>query len=480
MRLICPKTPQIQFFFFNCDYTMSYQNPPNTVKPSPCPVPSVNDVRPTSTCSKSKGLIASFQSSNSSSNPHPPVMTSSPPCHSYRSHNNSGAPNHFATHPLIGNTLTSPSVQNPPALQSQVSSYKSTAGFGLNLSSSTFGDRNFGSPSSSGTYGLVSNHSAAWPTPPPGVSSVPFGPVPISRLSGACPWEPLSPSTTNVPGSLIPSLVNITASESRPAQQGFAPFVGKFANNLPMVPSPNVSLPSSIEKSQKDQGGPLHTVNEPTTTVPRPNSSSSPARENSRELGHQYDGGESDIASIEDTEDTEEEDISHGDHIVAAELPMFTLTNENGSKRNYDPTTNRTKYYGHDTETSADETDKPPSSKRQKPLRPQNPHCEYHCPANSNPDSDLPIVHAVITNRRHRRNGPTRYRLEKLFSDKEEAAKYAAEWVWEKYSKFEDSAKQADLDVLGRNDGIGFYTPASWNEAKGMDFRACVQRRYLE
>lgn len=460
---------------------MSYQNPPNTVKASPCPEVSVNQVPPTSPSSKCKGLMASFQPSNPSSKPQPPVMASSPPCHIYGSNNNSsGAPNYLAPRPLIGDAPMFTSVQNPGAWQPQLSSQKSNAGVGLNPSSSTFERCTSGNALSytSGTFGLVSGHSGAWPTHPPGVSSTHFGATSPSRLC-----EPLSTSTTNVPGTSIPSFLNVTSRESCPAQQGFEQFVGKKADNSPTVPSPNVSLSSSIEKSQKHLRESLHIVNEPTTTVPKPNSSSSPAKENSGETGHGFDDGESDIANIEDTED---EAISHEDYIASAKPPIFTLRNKNGSKRNHDVTTNRTKLYirpttsGHDTETSADETDNSPSRKRQKPSLPQSPHCEYHCPANSNPDSDLPIVHAVITNRRHRRNGPTRYRLQKLFSDKEEAAKYAAGWTWEKYSKFEDSAKTADLNVLGENDGIGFYTPASWNEAKGMNFGACVQRRYLE
>ena len=121
-----------------------------------------------------------------------------------------------------------------------------------------------------------------------------------------------------------------------------------------------------------------------------------------------------------------------------------------------------------------------PASKRTKTSVQQNPRCEYHftCPRKS--DSTLPIVHAVISSRRHRRNGTQRFRLEKLFLDQKAATEYAEEWTWAKFSKYEDDVQRDDLDVFGEHEEIGYYTPSAWNESSGMSFGAFVQRRFLE
>jgi hypothetical protein len=121
-----------------------------------------------------------------------------------------------------------------------------------------------------------------------------------------------------------------------------------------------------------------------------------------------------------------------------------------------------------------------PASKRTKTSVQQNPRCEYHFTSPRNSDSTLPIVHAVISTRRYRRNGTQRYRLEKLFLDQKAATVYAEEWTWAKFSKYEDDVQRDDLDVLGENEEIGYYTPRAWNESSGMSFGAFMQRRVLE
>ena len=121
----------------------------------------------------------------------------------------------------------------------------------------------------------------------------------------------------------------------------------------------------------------------------------------------------------------------------------------------------------------------PPASKRTKSSIQKKPRCEYHFTRPRQSASNLPIVHAVISTRRYRRNGTQRYRLEKLFLDQTAAMKYAEEWTLGKFSKYEDDAERNDLDVIG-DEEIGYYTPNDWNESSGMNFGAFVQRRFLE
>ena len=120
-----------------------------------------------------------------------------------------------------------------------------------------------------------------------------------------------------------------------------------------------------------------------------------------------------------------------------------------------------------------------PARKRIKSSVQQKRRYEYDFTSRKS-DSNLPIVHAVITTRRYRRNGNQQYRLEKLFSDRNAATEYAEEWTWAKFSKYEDDVRRDDLDVLGEEEEIGYYTPSDWNESSGMSFGAFVQMRVLE
>lgn len=196
--------------------------------------------------------------------------------------------------------------------------------------------------------------------------------------------------------------------------------------------------------------------------------------------------------TVEQTRQGEEDNMSHantdsqssaqssGQEDHREELSQSFARNER--KRSHDAIIENDKDCASDSDSDSqsiidDRTDFRYSPKRQNSSV-QSPHREYHCPSSHNTDFHLPVVHAVITCRRYSHNGIQRYRLQKLFLDGDDATNYAAEWTWGKYSKFEDNAKRDDLDVL--EEGIGFYTPGEWNEAKGMDFRAFVQQRFLE
>ena len=149
------------------------------------------------------------------------------------------------------------------------------------------------------------------------------------------------------------------------------------------------------------------------------------------------------------------------------------IGSENKRDRDESPETDKQEKEDVDTNSS-------PARKRTKSSVRQNPRCEYHYTSPRRSDSNLPIVHAVITTRRYRRNGCQRYRLEKLFSDQKAATEFAEEWTRAKFSKYEDDVRGDDLDVLGKDKEIGYYTPSDWNEASGMSFGAFVQRRVLE
>jgi hypothetical protein len=161
--------------------------------------------------------------------------------------------------------------------------------------------------------------------------------------------------------------------------------------------------------------------------------------------------------------------------ITASPVLKINRKNGNENKRDRDESPETDEQEKEDVDRNSS-----PARKRTKSSVQRNRPCEYHYTSPRRSDSNLPIVHAVITTRRYKRNGCQRYRLEKLFSDQKAATEYAEEWTRAKFSKYEDDVRRDDLDVLGKDTEIGYYTPSAWNESSGMSFGAFVQRRVLE
>lgn len=85
-------------------------------------------------------------------------------------------------------------------------------------------------------------------------------------------------------------------------------------------------------------------------------------------------------------------------------------------------------------------------------------------------------IFAVNTYRRHTRDGDGKVRLEKVFREFNDARTFAADWIWWKYSKFEDRARGSELvDEIWT-----ISTPDWWDDEKGMRFEVWIEKRDIE